>query len=53
MNFLTRKERNRLVYRIKSMDWGDEDDVFNFAVDMCYLSVKLRGEIIRRSEYDD
>lgn len=51
-NFIGKKERNRLVHRIRSMDWSDEDKVFDFAVDMCYLSVRLRSEILRRNEFD-
>ena len=48
--YMNKKGRNKLINRIRSMDWSDEDKVFDFAVDMCFLSVKLRSEIIRRNE---
>ena len=50
-NFISKKERNRLIHRIRSMDWSDEEAVNDFAIDICFLSVKLRSEIIRRNEY--
>ena len=32
------------------MDWSDEELVNDFAIDMCFLSVKLRSEILRRTD---
>lgn len=49
-NFMSKKEKHRLISKIKNTKLNDEDQIYDLAVELCRLSVKLRSEILRRSE---
>ena len=49
-NFMSKKDKYRLIGKINSTKLNDEDQVYDLAVELCRWSVKLRSEILRRSE---
>lgn len=48
--FLTKKERKKLISLVSNVDWYDENEVWNVGVSLNTWSVKIRSEILRRSE---
>lgn len=48
--FVSKKDRKALFNLINNTDWCDEDSVWDCGVVLGVWSVKLRGEILRRSE---
>ena len=48
--FLDKHSRKELFKRLDSVDWCDEDSVWDIAVELGRLSVSLRSEVLARSE---
>ena len=47
--FLDKKSRKELFKDLDSVDWCDEDSVWDIAVELGRLSVQLRSEVLNRS----
>ena len=47
--FLDKKSRRELFKDLDSVDWCDEDSVWDIAVELGRLSVQLRSEVLNRS----
>ncbi len=52
-NFMSKKERNKLINMINSTRLDNEDQVYDLAVELCNVSVRLRAEILRRCEENE
>lgn len=52
-NFMSKKERKELVNMINSTRLNDENQVYDLAVELCNVSVRLRAEILRRCDEDE
>ena len=51
--YLSKKDKTRLINKINNTKIDDEEQVFDLAILLCRWSVKLRSEILRRSEYEE
>ena len=52
-NIMSNKERKKLIQLIKNVNLGNEDQVWNLAVELGNVSVRLRANILRRHEFDE
>lgn len=50
MNFMSKKERKKLVHMINNTKLDDENEIYDLAIELCNWSVRLRAEILRREE---
>lgn len=48
-NYMSKKDKNRLIGMIGNTKLDDEDQIYDLAVELCKWSVRLRSEILRRS----
>lgn len=48
--FLTKKERKKLLNTINNVNWSDEDSVWDVGIALNSWSIKIRSEVLRRSE---
>ena len=49
---LSRKDKNKLIALIGSLDVCDEDSVFDIGVELEHWSIKLRSLVLSRSSDD-
>ena len=52
-NYMSKKDKYRLIGKINCTKLNDEDQIYDLAVELCRWSVRLRSEILRRSEEED
>lgn len=52
-NFISNKERKKLIYKINNTRLNNEDDIFDLAITLCRWSVRLRSEILKRQEEEE
>ena len=52
-NIMSNKERKKLIQLIKNVNLGNEDQVWNLAVELSKVSGRLRANILRRHEFDE
>lgn len=50
---MSKKEKHRLIGKIKNTKLNDEDQIYDLAVELCRWSVRLRSEILKRSEEEN
>ena len=50
---MSNKERKKLIQLIKNVNLSNEDHVWNLAVELGKVSVRLRANILRRHEFDE
>lgn len=53
LNYMSKKEKKKLILMINNTRLNDEDSVYDLAVELCRWSVRLRSEILRRSEEEE
>ena len=53
MNFMSKKDRKRLVHMINNTNLNDENELYDLAIELCNWSVRLRAEILRREEFEE
>lgn len=51
--FVSKRDVDSLVRSLEGVVWCDEDSVWDFGVLLGEWSVRLRGEVLRRSEFDE
>lgn len=52
-NFMSKKDRKKLIHLINNTKLNNENEIWDLAVELSRISVKLRAEILRRHEFDD
>ena len=50
---MSKKDKHRLIGLIGNTKLDDEDQVYDLAVELCKWSVRLRSEILRRTEEEN
>ena len=53
LNYMSKKEKKKLILMINNTRLNDEDNVYDLAVELCRWSVRLRSEILRRGEEEE
>lgn len=50
---MSKKDKHRLIGKINNTKLNDEDQIYDLAVELCRWSVRLRSEILKRSEEEN
>lgn len=52
-NFMSKKDRKKLIHLINNTKLNNENEIWDLAVELSRISVRLRAEVLRRHEFDD
>ena len=52
-SFMSKKDRKKLIQLINNTRLNNENDIWDLAVELENMSVRLRAEVLRRHEFDE
>jgi hypothetical protein len=52
-SFMSKKDKKKLIQLINNTRLNNENDIWDLAVELENMSVRLRAEVLRRHEFDE